>query len=113
MTGKTADLTRCRHIPDHHQAIGRSGQDRAAVRAEFHVVDLELQTLEFAKWLTGLDLAYRAAALTIAAGAENLFDVLPDRNITVNSFNGIQTFPSHSPFGMNGRTLYLRLVRTF
>ena len=60
-----------------------------------------------AKWLTGLDLAYRAAALTIAAGAENIFDVFPDRNITVNSFNGIQTFPSHSPFGMNGRTLYL------
>ena len=45
--------------------------------------------------------------------AENLFDVFPDRNITVNSFNGIQTLPSHSPFGMNGRTLYLRLVRTF
>ena len=63
-----------------------------------------------AKWLTGLEVAYRAAAYTIAAGAENLFDVFPDRNITVNSFNGIQTFPSHSPFGMNGRTLYLWII---
>ena len=37
----------------------------------------------------------------------------PDRNTTVNSFNGIQTFPSQSPFGMNGRTLYARIGRTF
>ena len=28
---------------------------------------------------------------------------------TVNSFNGIQTFPSQSPFGMNGRALYARI----
>ena len=36
-----------------------------------------------------------------------------DGNTTVNSFNGIQTFPSQSPFGMNGRTLYARIGRTF
>jgi iron complex outermembrane receptor protein len=66
-----------------------------------------------AKWLTDVEVSYRAAAYTIAAGAQNLFDVFPDRNTTVNSFSGIQTFPSHSPFGMNGRTLYLRLGRTF
>jgi hypothetical protein len=29
-----------------------------------------------------------------------------------NSFSGIQTFPSHSPFGMNGRTFYGRVVFT-
>jgi hypothetical protein len=44
---------------------------------------------------------------------QNLFDVFPDRNTTVNSFNGIQTFPSHSPFGMNGRALVVRVGRTF
>ena len=46
-------------------------------------------------------------------GVQNLFDVFPDRNSTVNSFNGIQTFPSHSPFGMNGRSIYARFGRTF
>ena len=46
---------------------------------------------------------------TLAAGVQNLFDVFPDRNTTVNSFNGIQTFPSHSPFGMNGRAIYARM----
>jgi hypothetical protein len=31
----------------------------------------------------------------------------------VNSFNGIQTYPSHSPFGMNGRFVYGRLTVRF
>ena len=42
--------------------------------------------------------------LTLGVGAQNIFNVFPDRNKTVNSFNGIQTFPSQSPLGMNGRT---------
>ena len=66
-----------------------------------------------AKWLTDLEASYRTGAYTLAAGVQNLFDVFPDRNTTVNSFNGIQTFPSHSPFGMNGRSLYGRVGVTF
>jgi iron complex outermembrane receptor protein len=66
-----------------------------------------------AKWLTDLEASYRTAGYTLAVGAQNLFDVFPDRNTTVNSFNGIQTFPSHSPFGMNGRAIYARIGRTF
>jgi len=66
-----------------------------------------------AKWLTDVEASFRMSGFTIAAGVENLFDVFPDRNTTVNSFNGIQTFPSQSPFGMNGRTVYARIGRTF
>jgi iron complex outermembrane receptor protein len=65
------------------------------------------------KWLTNLEATYRTSRYLLAAGAQNLFDEFPDRNSTVNSFNGIQTFPSQSPFGMNGRTLYARLGWTF
>jgi iron complex outermembrane receptor protein len=65
------------------------------------------------RWLTDVEGSYRTGRYTLAAGVQNLFDVLPDRNTTVNSFNGIQTFPSHSPFGMNGRTLYARIGWTF
>ena len=61
------------------------------------------------KWLTDVEASYRLGSYTAAVGAQNLFDVFPDRNITVNSFNGIQTFPRQSPFGMNGRTLYVRV----
>jgi iron complex outermembrane receptor protein len=66
-----------------------------------------------ARWLTNAEASYRIARHTVALGAQNLFNVFPDRNSTVNSFNGIQTFPSHSPFGMNGRTIYVRLSTTF
>ena len=63
-----------------------------------------------AKWLTDAELSYKLGSnLTVAAGGQNLFNLMPDRNTTVNSFNGIQTFPSQSPFGMNGRTLYGRI----
>ena len=68
------------------------------------------QTFE-PKWLTDAEVSYKIADnLTLAAGAHNLFNTFPDRNIVVNSFNGIQTFPSHSPFGMNGRSVYGRLL---
>ncbi len=64
-----------------------------------------------AKWLTDLEANYRLSrSLTVGIGGQNIFNVFPDRNITNNSFNGIQTFPSTSPFGMNGRTLYGRVV---
>jgi len=66
-----------------------------------------------AKWLTDVELSYRLGGYRFAVGAQNLFDVLPDRNSAINSFNGIQTFPSYSPFGMNGRALYVRLGGTF
>ncbi len=63
------------------------------------------------KWLTDAEVSFRIAkTLTLAAGAQNIFNVFPDRNITVNSFNGIQTFPSQSPFGMNGRAVYGRIA---
>jgi iron complex outermembrane receptor protein len=64
-----------------------------------------------AKWLTDVEASWRMhEQLTFAAGAHNLFNVFPGRNAPQNSFFGIQTFPSHSPFGMNGRTLYGRML---
>jgi iron complex outermembrane receptor protein len=66
-----------------------------------------------AKWLTDVEASLRPGGYLFAVGVQNLFNVLPDRNSTVNSFNGIQTFPSHSPFGMNGRALYARVGRNF
>ncbi len=62
------------------------------------------------KWLTDLEATYRLTpGLLVGIGAQNVFNVFPDRNTTVNSFNGIQTFPSQSPFGMNGRAIYGRV----
>lgn len=44
------------------------------------------------KWLTDLEASYRVAGYRLAVGAQNLFDVFPDRNSTANSFNGIRYF---------------------
>lgn len=65
------------------------------------------------KWLINLEASYRVAGYRLAVGAQNLFDVFPDPNSTVNSFNGIQTFPSQSPFGVNGRAIDARIGRKF
>jgi iron complex outermembrane receptor protein len=65
------------------------------------------------KWLTDLEASYQVAGYRLAVGAQNLFDMFPDRNSTVNSFNGIQTLPRQSPFGINGRAIYARIGRKF
>ena len=75
-----------------------------------------------AEWLADAEVAYRWRDYTFAAGAENLFDNFPDRNkvfrdgttvFTAQSNNGIFTYPSQSPFGMNGRFVYTRVTYTF
>ena len=75
-----------------------------------------------AEWLADAEVAYRWRNYTFAAGAENVFDNFPDRNkvfrdgttvYTAQSNNGIFTYPSQSPFGMNGRFVYTRVTYTF
>jgi iron complex outermembrane receptor protein len=71
-----------------------------------------------AKWITDLDVSYKVLdRIRIALGANNLFDVYPDEwkdwsaGVTgALTTNGIYRYPGlTSPWGMNGRTLYLRL----
>lgn len=72
-----------------------------------------------AKVLTDVELSWQATrALRVSAGAQNLFDVYPDENIasTVSSVAagingadnaGTQPYNVISPFGFNGRTVFL------
>jgi len=46
-------------------------------------------------------------------GIQNLFDVFPDVTVAPNSNLGIFPYPSHSPFGMNGRFVYSRITYRF
>ncbi len=66
-----------------------------------------------AKWLGDLEVSYTRGKWTLAAGADNVFDVFPDRLLAVNSSFQVQTYPATSPFGFNGRFLYSRLVVRF
>jgi iron complex outermembrane recepter protein len=71
-----------------------------------------------ARWVTDANVSYEVVkGLRVAAGANNLFDVYPeewkDFHLGVNgalTTSGIYRYAGGtSPFGMNGRTVYLRL----
>ena len=63
-----------------------------------------------AKWITdaSVGLAVREN-VKFSFGADNLFDVYPDRNIAVNNNNGVFQYSGISPFGFNGRFAYARM----
>lgn len=72
------------------------------------------------KWVSDVSASYRVAArVTLTAGADNVFNVYPDRfdnNGSVaagrsgNAFYGIIPYSTFSPFGYNGRFLYGRVT---
>jgi iron complex outermembrane receptor protein len=90
------------------------GNLRGSRYGEYCLVDRQVVPQTFsAEWLADLEIGYRFPAFTVALGAQNLFDAFPDLNLPENSNLGIFTYPSHSPFGMNGRFVYARVSYTF
>ncbi len=73
-----------------------------------------------AKILTDIDVGWQATrALKLSVGAQNVFDIYPDENIasTVSSVAvgsngadnaGTQPYNAVSPFGFNGRSVFMR-----
>ena len=63
-----------------------------------------------AKWITDLNASYAILRpLRITVGANNLFDVYPDKNIPANSNSGIFQYANTvNVFGFNGRFVYLK-----
>ena len=89
-------------------------QVRESRYGEYCLVDRQVVDQTFgAEWLTDLEIGYNFQRFTLAVGAQNLFDAFPDRNLPANSNLGIFTYPSHSPFGMNGRFVYSRVSFKF
>jgi iron complex outermembrane receptor protein len=60
------------------------------------------------EWVFDFELSYQLGKALIAAGVQNLLDNYPDRNIPANFNFGIFTYPRNSPFGFNGRYVYVR-----
>ena len=83
-----------------------AGRDPLSVR------DVQDQTFS-GKWVTDLSGTYQLdKKLGFTIGADNLFDVYPDR-ISVNNpenFGGTRLFGPFTPFGANGRFLFVRAV---
>lgn len=71
-----------------------------------------------AKWVSDLDISYQISdKFTIAIGAENLFDVYPDKwgdtGSDIFGTGSILEYSKYSPFGFNGAFYYLRAKVTF
>ena len=63
-----------------------------------------------AKWITDAEIGYTLRkGISISVGANNVFDVYPDKNVKRNSFNGIFQYNGFSPFGFFGRYVYSRI----
>jgi iron complex outermembrane recepter protein len=84
-----------------------------------HNLDAALDQTFDPEWITDLDVSYQLVRrLRISAGANNLFDVYPqewkDFALGVNgalTTSGIYRYPGGvSPFGFNGRTVYIKLA---
>jgi len=74
---------------------------------------VEREQVLSAKWTFDMEYAFQLnSQVRMAVGANNLFDVYPDKTIKRNSFNGIFQHSGYSPFGFNGRYIYTRLDMT-
>jgi len=105
---------------------GRAVRAQDAARVETTLADPASLTLLGpddirlgAKWITDLELRYRAFGhVELAIGADNIFDVYPDRSPfgpRPSSIGGVYPinqyylpYSGFSPFGFNGRFLYAR-----
>ena len=62
-----------------------------------------------AKVLFDAEIGYRFTSVNIAFGARNLMNVYPDEvTVADNTNNGTFIYPGASPFGYNGRFIYVR-----
>lgn len=67
-----------------------------------------------AKTLIDTEASYKfLKGLTLAVGANNLFDVYPDKVYKTLSNSGIYQYDAFTPFGFNGRYIYSRLSFSF
>lgn len=67
-----------------------------------------------AKWITDLDVTYRHNDnWSLSAGVNNLLDIYPDKNITLNNNAGIFPYNGISPWGFNGTFYYGRFSYKF
>ena len=96
------------------------GNERAGPTAQLDQTKPAADQIVHPKWVTDARISYQLRPrVQVALSGANLFDVYPDEwwdfkdglNATGTSMKGIFRYPGAlSPFGMNGRTLYLRVV---
>jgi Outer membrane receptor proteins, mostly Fe transport len=75
------------------------------------ITDPSLDEFFGRKWITDVNASYRfVQQLRFTVGANNLFDVYPDKQVKAGGANnsGIFKYNGISPFGFNGRFIYVK-----
>ena len=62
-----------------------------------------------AKVITDLSVGYRFGSRSVTLSADNILDVMPDRNIDLNTVGGTKPYSEYAPYGQNGRFMCVRL----
>ena len=63
-----------------------------------------------AKFITDFSATWRVRGrYGLTFGVDNAFDVLPDRNIALNTVGGTKPYSEYSPYGQNGRYYFTRV----
>ena len=66
-----------------------------------------------AKFITDISATYRISGrYGVTLGMDNALNVLPDRNIALNTVGGTKPYSEYAPYGQNGRFLFTRLSFT-
>jgi iron complex outermembrane receptor protein len=61
------------------------------------------------KTITDVEVGYRFENINLAVGSRNVFNIFPSRvQVAANTNNGTFIYPGGSPFGYNGRFVYVR-----
>lgn len=97
------------HIGKFNSTLRFTRYDRVTFPGVTEVTDQHYS----AKWITDLDIGYRINKnIHFALGANNLFDVYPDKN-TIEDKTGLPEYGTVSPFGYFGGFYYGRLTLNF
>jgi len=59
--------------------------------------------------ITDLSVGYRFGSRSVTLSADNILDVMPDRNIDLNTVGGTKPYSEYAPYGQNGRFMCVRL----
>jgi iron complex outermembrane recepter protein len=87
---------------------------RVARYGQYCIVDRAVVDQNYSPaWVTDVEATYQLGRTLLGVGVQNLFDTFPDRNVDANANLGIFPYPSHAPFGMNGRFVYSRITYRF
>ncbi|HET7711441.1 MAG TPA: TonB-dependent receptor, partial [Thermoanaerobaculia bacterium] len=98
-------------------------ESRYGEYCSFTIIPADDQIYE-AEWVADAEVSYKWNRYLVAVGAENLFDVFPDRNFLFRpgsttvlaqqaGVGGTNSYPINAAFGMNGRYVYTRLSYRF